>query len=132
GLMGGGKGKVNEASHLAGLFFIDEFERVKVLDLGGEGDREASGIEALNGPHAAGAGQKLAPNFGRGVAHTAHQPQAGDDNSSGHRLLGALRAFLVLFDVVDRVLDGLDLLGILVGNLQVESFLELHYQLNNV
>src|ERR1035437_839592 len=71
GLLGGGKGIVDEARHLARFLLVHELERVKVLDLGGEGGREASGIEALNGPHATGAGHKLLPDLGRGVAHTA-------------------------------------------------------------
>ena len=86
GLLRGGKGKVDEAPHLARFFLVHKFERVEVLDLGGEGDREASGVEALDGPHAAGAGQKLPPNLGSGVAHTADQPQAGDDDSGGVRV----------------------------------------------
>ncbi len=36
------------------------------------------------------------------------------------------------FDVVDRVLDGLDLLGVFVGNLDVEGLFELHHQLDHV
>ena len=34
------------------------------------------------GRHAAGAGQNLPPYLGSGVAHTAHQPQAGDYDSA--------------------------------------------------
>ncbi len=56
----GGEGKVDEAPHLAGLFFVDKVQGVKVLDLGGEGDWKAGGIEAMNGPHATDAGQKTA------------------------------------------------------------------------
>ena len=41
-------------------------------------------------------------------------------------------AFRVLLDVVDRVLDGLDLLGVFVGNFQVEGLFELHHQLDHV
>ena len=81
--MGSGKGEMDEAPHLARFLLVHEIEGVKVLDLGGEGDRKAGGIEALNRPHAAGAGQELLPHLGRGVAHTAHQPDAGDDNSAG-------------------------------------------------
>ena len=44
---GGGKGKVDEARHLARFFLVHEIERVKVLDLGGKGGGEASGIEGL-------------------------------------------------------------------------------------
>src|SRR5579875_2248544 len=43
-----------------------------------------------------------------------------------------LAAFRVLLDVVDRVLYGLDLLGVLVGNLEVEGFLKLHHQFDHV
>src|SRR3954464_14458288 len=38
----------------------------------------------------------------------------------------------VLFDVLDRVLDLLDLLGGLVRNLDVEGFLERHHELDCV
>src|SRR6266498_5155685 len=39
---------------------------------------------------------------------------------------------LVLFDVGDGVPDGDDLLGILVGNLEIELLLERHHQLDGV
>ena len=39
---------------------------------------------------------------------------------------------LVLFDVVDGVLDGLDLLGVFVGDLDVEGFFELHDEFDYV
>ncbi len=41
-------------------------------------------------------------------------------------------ALFVLLDVIDGILDGLDLLGILVGNLEVERLFELHHQLDHV
>src|ERR1019366_6030014 len=47
-----------------------------------------------------------------------------------HPLL--LGRFLGLFDVIDGVLDGLDLLRVLVGDLNVEGFLELHDELDDV
>jgi len=37
-----------------------------------------------------------------------------------------------LLDVIDRVLHGLDLFGVLVRNLEVERFFELHHQLNYI
>ena len=37
GFLGGGKGKVDEAPHLARFLLVHEVERVKVLDLGGKG-----------------------------------------------------------------------------------------------
>ena len=67
---------------LRDFFFVHKIQRVKVLDLGGEGDREASGIEALNRAHTTFAGQKLPPYLGSGVAHTANQTEAGDDDSA--------------------------------------------------
>ena len=39
---------------------------------------------------------------------------------------------LVLLDVVDGVLDGLDLLGVFVGDLDVEGFFKLHDELDDV
>ena len=51
------KGKVDEAPHLARFFLVHKFQRVEVLDLGGEGDRESGGVKALDRRHAAGAGQ---------------------------------------------------------------------------
>ena len=44
---------MDEAAHLAGLFFVDEEERVEVLDLGGEADGMAGEIEGLDLGHAA-------------------------------------------------------------------------------
>jgi hypothetical protein len=118
---------MDEASHFAGFFFVDEIQRVKVLDLGGKGDWEARGIESPNGSHAAGASQELPPDFGRGVAHTAHQTESGDNDSAGRNGQGLLAAFRVLLNVVGGVFDGLDLLGVFVWNLQVEGLLKLHY-----
>src|SRR5262245_3094557 len=37
-----------------------------------------------------------------------------------------------LFDVTDRVLDGLDLLGVVVGDLERELFLDRHHELHDV
>ena len=93
GFLDGCKGKMDKAPHLARLFLVHEVQRVKVLDLGGKCDGEASGVKALDGGHTTGPGHELLPNFGRGVAHTAHQPQAGDYDSAGHWLLGAFRSF---------------------------------------
>ncbi len=52
-----GKGVVDEAPHLARFLLLDKLERVEVLNLGGKGDRETGGVKALDGSHAAGAGQ---------------------------------------------------------------------------
>ena len=49
GLGDGGKGKVDEAPHLARFLLIDKLQGVEVLDFGGKGDREAGGVKALDG-----------------------------------------------------------------------------------
>src|ERR1700679_2911822 len=43
-----------------------------------------------------------------------------------------LAAFRMLADVIDGILHGADLLRVLVGNLDVEAFLERHYQFHGV
>src|ERR1700719_90924 len=43
-----------------------------------------------------------------------------------------MRSRLVFLDVFDRLPDGLDLLGGVVGNIDVELFLEFHDQLDNI
>src|ERR1700679_1277893 len=45
---------------------------------------------------------------------------------------GGLLSLLVLLDVLGRVLDGLDLLRVLIRDLDVEGFFELHHELDDV
>src|ERR1700761_2920845 len=45
------------------------------------------------------------------------------------RLLACLR---VLLDVIDRVLNGLDLFGVFVGDFEIEGLFELHDELDHV
>src|ERR1051325_10519014 len=66
-LLRGSKGKVNEARHLTRFLFVDEFQRVKVLDLGGKGDRKSGGIKTRDRPHTAGAGYQFLPHLLRGI-----------------------------------------------------------------
>ena len=42
------------------------------------------------------------------------------------------KLFLVLFDILDRVADRRDLLCVLVGDLNIESLLELHDELDSL
>ena len=128
-LLRGGEGEVDEAAHLAGLFFVDEEERIEVFDLGGEADGMAGEIEGFDLGHAAAAGEQAFPDFRGGFADPAEEAEAGDDDAPFHFLLCRL---LVLFDVVDGVFDGLDLLGVFVGDLDVEGFFELHDEFDDV
>ena len=86
-LLCGGDGEVDEAAHLAGLFFVDEEERVEVLDLGGEAHRMAGEIECFDLGHAAAAGEQAFPDFADGSADSADEAQAGDDDSAPPGLL---------------------------------------------
>ncbi len=123
GLRRGGEGEVDEAAHLAGLFFVDKEERVEVFDLGGESDGMTGEIEGFDLGHAALSSQQTVPDLRGGFADPAEKPEAGYDDATFHFLLCRL---LVLFDVIDGVFDGFNLLGIFVRDLDVEGFFELH------
>jgi hypothetical protein len=121
---------VDEAAHLAGLFFVHEEEWIEVLDLGGEANGVAGEIEGFDLGHTAAASQQALPDLRGGFADPADEPEAGyDDATLLHFLFCRL---LVLFDVVDGVFDSLNLLGILVGDLDVEGFFELHDEFDDV
>ncbi len=78
----GGEGEVDEAAHLAGLFFVDEEERVEVLDLGGEADGMAGEIKGLDLGHAATASEQTFPDLRGGFADPADEPEAGYDDAT--------------------------------------------------
>src|SRR6185503_20111400 len=56
--------------------------------------------------------------------------EKGSPSTSSGRAV--VKSALVLVDIVDRVLDGRDLLGSIVGNFDVEFFLERHDELDDV
>ena len=106
-----------------------------------------TGVPAL----AALTGQKRLPGDFGTDPEWRHQSHSGHHHSAalGHRLpfivrpavglrgvtrllTPALELGLALLDVGDRVLDGTDLLCIVVGNLDLELFLESHDQLDDV
>src|SRR6266567_5682919 len=61
--------------------------------------------------------------------HTSPRPVMTTLRFTG---LLAFRGLFVLLDVIDGVLDGLDLFGVFVGNLQIEGLFELHHQFHHV
>jgi hypothetical protein len=85
---GGSQGEVDEAAHLAGLFFVDEEERIEILDLGGEADGMAFEIEGLDLGHAAAACEQTLPDFRDGSAYAADEAYASDDDASLGVVLG--------------------------------------------
>jgi hypothetical protein len=130
GLCRRGHGEVDEAAHLAGLFLVHEEERIEVLDLGGKADGMAGEIECLDLGHAAAAREQAFPDLGAVLPTPQMKAEAGYDDAT---LLHCVTCrLLVLFDVIDGVLDGLDLLGVFVGDLDVEGFFELHDELDDV
>src|SRR5947209_14196884 len=93
-LVGGGQSQVNEAAHLAGLFFFDELKRVEVLDLGGEADGMAGEIECGDLGHTALAGHEAVPELRRGITDPADESEAGyDDTTLKHCYLVAFWFF---------------------------------------
>src|SRR5207245_1514795 len=110
----------------ARVLLVDEVQRVEVPYLAGDARRVAVGIELRDRPHARPSLQERGPELVRGIADRRERPEPGDDDPSGaHRLR-------VLLDVLDRVADGHDLLGVLVGNLDVEVLLEGHHELDRI
>src|SRR5207245_9822409 len=75
-------GEVNEAAHFAGLFFVDEDERVEVYDLSGEANGMAGEIEGLDLCHAALTCEQALPDFRHGIADPADKAEAGDDTAT--------------------------------------------------
>ena len=82
GLLSSGHGEVNEAAHLAGLFDRNELVRIEVLNLGGDPDGVAFEGEGGDLGHATPAGHQTLPDLRCGVAHTADQTKACDDDAT--------------------------------------------------
>ena len=76
-----GDGEVDKAAHFAGLFLVDEEERVEILHFGGEAHRMAGEIEGFDLGHAAAAGKQALPHFADGPANSTDEAQSGDDDS---------------------------------------------------
>ena len=91
GLGRGGEGEMDEAAHFTGLFFVDEKERVEVLDLGSEADGVAGEVEGFNFGHTAFAGEQAGPDLWGCLSYTAEEPNAGDDDAPPNVLFRELR-----------------------------------------
>src|SRR5215471_6458027 len=76
------KGEVDEAAHFLGIFFLDELQRVEVLNLGGDLAGMIGGVELRNLRDATLPCQQVFPDFFGGVAHPADQSNAGNDDPS--------------------------------------------------
>jgi hypothetical protein len=132
-----------------------------MLDLAGDPAVEQRRVERFDAGNAAAALKQRFPGLLRGVANRGQKTDAGDYNSAGNndspllRLAcagnmpvingGAIpgwqfchvarllkRLLLLAFDIGDGVSDGGDLLGIFVGNFQLERFFKRHDKFHNV
>jgi hypothetical protein len=82
GLVRRSDGEVNEATHLAGLFFVNELQRIEVLHLGGKANGMAGEIECLDLGHAALACEQALPDFGHGISDPADEAKASYDDAT--------------------------------------------------
>ena len=121
-LIRGGDAQMNEAPHLLNFFFLDEIQRVEVLNLGGNLAGKGGGVEPGNACDTALACKQGLPHHVGGIAHATDQAETRDYDPASQ-----LFRLPVLGDVVDRVLHGANLLRILVGNLDVEGLFESHH-----
>src|SRR4029077_999845 len=64
--------EMNEAAHLAGFFFLDEIQRIEVLDFGGDSAGKPGGIKTGNRCDAAFAREEIGPGLRARVSHRAN------------------------------------------------------------
>ena len=73
---------VDERVHLLDFFFLDEFQRIKVLDFAGDAHREGGNVETSNRADVTATGKQVRPHFFLGVARAANQAHACDYNTT--------------------------------------------------
>ena len=130
-----GEGEVDEAAHLLDFFFLDEVERVEVLDFGCNLAGELGSIKRCVSRSNCSNCTPLLPasKFFQTSSVVLPTPQIKPiPVTTTRRRQIYFPPFAVLSDVVDRVFHGADLLRVLVGNLDVESFFEGHDQFDGV
>ena len=156
GRLGGRQGELREAVQVPRFLDPEPGHRVPVADLAAELDLELGRVEQGQRPDAAPAGAQGRPERIQAVAQRRDHPHAGDDDAAWmSHVASQLITFIgivdhgldrrtvrrstvpltwsgMLLDVIDRLADGLDLLGLLVGDGDVELFFELHHQLHGV
>ena len=88
---------MDEAAHLLQFFFLDELQRVEILDFSRDLAGELGCIKLRDACHAALACEQVAPDLFRGVPHPADQTNASDYDPSRQ----LLSAFRVLSDVIN-------------------------------
>ena len=156
GLAGRDEAELDVAVRAPLVLAVQHAARIEVLDLGGDARGQPRRIERADGSDAGSAGDEALPARGHVVAEGRQHAHPGHDHATpGHPtdLLSplapartppaALRPrcwsppprpclLLVGVDVVDGVLDALDVLGLLVGDLDLELLFEGHDELDRV
>ncbi len=74
--------EVDEAAHLLNFFFLDEVQRVKVADFGGDLARICGCVKGGNTVDAALSRQQRGPHLGGGVTERADHADAGNNDSA--------------------------------------------------
>ena len=98
---------------------------------------KCGGVEVRDRADAGLAGEQPLPRLVGADADGRDEPDAGDDDPACHvrsllpRTAARSRVIWRALDVVDRVPDGPDLLGVLVGDLDLELLLERQHQLDD-
>src|SRR5213078_3190799 len=116
------------------LLLVHVLERVEVPHLARDPRRVEElalgvldeGVELRDGADARPCPEERGPELVGGVPHRRERSEPRDDDAPRVHDLG------VVLDVLDRVADRHDLLGVLVRNLDVEMLLESHDELNRV
>ena len=148
--LGGHQGELREPIEVPRLLDPEAGHRVPVADLAAEVDLELGRVEKGQRPDAAAAGAERLPERLQAFPQRRDHPHAGDDDASRmshgppslsiHGIIlyiinPPVAAYLrvrMLLDVIDRLADGLDLLGLLVGDGDVEFFFEFHHEFHGV
>ena len=142
--------ELREAVEVPRLLDPEAGHRVPVTNLPTEVNLELGRVEKGQRPDTAAAGAQRLPERMQAFPQRRDHPHAGDDdaprmshvapNLSIHGIIvtyksavaAGLLGVRVLLDVIDRLADGLDLLGLLVGDGDVELFFEFHHKFHGV
>ena len=94
GLMRGGESEMDEAPHLARFFFLDEWQRIEVLHFCGKSDGKAGRVKAVIGAIPLSPANRLLQTC-CGIAHSANESNAGDNDTTLQDYLPPLPFFLM-------------------------------------
>ena len=136
GVDAGDQGELHEAVEPLDVLGVDVAVGRPVVDLAAEADADSpSTSKRSSGRDAALAVADASPEFVHLAAERGDGANARDDDAAFHANpsgRGGFGAFDGLRDVVDGLSDRLDLLGHVVGDVDVELFFEFHHQLDRI